>query len=151
LSERIQRNLYALKELERARVVACYVAMKDEVQTEGIIRTSLNLNKTVLVPLVDRTRTKLLFSELRDFSELAEGHYGILEPRRDFLRIVPLERTDIVLVPLVAWDERGFRIGHGKGYFDKALGELKKDIPTVRLAFEAQRSRGYQKSPSMSL
>ena len=139
LNERIQRNLYSLNEFERARVLACYVATKDEVQTEGIIRTSLNLSKTILVPLVDRTRTELLFSELRDFSELAEGHYGILEPRIGFLRIAPLEKADIVLVPLVAWDERGFRIGHGKGYFDRALGSLKKDIPTIGLAFEAQR------------
>ncbi len=139
LSGRVQERLRSLEGFESARVLASYVSTKDEVQTDEVISTSLRLGKRVLVPIVDQTRTKLLFSELRDLSELGEGHYGIREPRSEFLRIVPLEEAGLILVPLVAWDERGFRIGHGKGYFDKALGQLKNDIPTIGLAFEAQR------------
>lgn len=139
LSERVQEKLRSLGEFERARVLVSYVSTKDEVQTDEVISTSLRLGKRVLVPIVDQTRTKLLFSELRDLSELGEGHYEIREPRSEFLRIVPLEEAGLILVPLVAWDLRGFRIGHGKGYFDKALGQLKNDIPTTGLAFEAQR------------
>ncbi|MBI3023617.1 MAG: 5-formyltetrahydrofolate cyclo-ligase [Thaumarchaeota archaeon] len=139
LSGRVQEKLRSLGEFERAKVLASYVSTKDEVQTDEVISTSLRLGKRVLVPIVDQTRTELLFSELRDLSELGEGHYGIREPRSEFLRIVPLEEAGLILVPLVAWDERGFRIGHGKGYFDKALGQLKNDIPTTGLAFEAQR------------
>ncbi|MCS4540377.1 MAG: 5-formyltetrahydrofolate cyclo-ligase [Thaumarchaeota archaeon] len=139
LSGRVQEKLRSLGEFERAKVLASYVSTKDEVQTDEVISTSLRLGKRVLVPIVDQTRTELLFSELRDLSELGEGHYGIREPRSEFLRIVPLEEAGLILVPLVAWDLRGFRIGHGKGYFDKALGQLKNDIPTTGLAFEAQR------------
>ncbi len=139
LSKRVQEKLRSLEEFERAGVLASYVSTKDEVQTDEVISASLRLGKKVLVPLVDQSRTKLLFSELRDLSELGEGHYGIREPRSEFLRIVPLGEADLILVPLVAWDERGFRIGHGKGYFDMALGPLKKGIPTIGLAFETQR------------
>ena len=137
LSEDIRRKVESLEQYKKANVVATYVGRKDEVQTEKIIRDALSSSKRVIVPLTVPKEKKLIFSELHDLSELAPGHYSILEPKKEYVRPVPLEEADIVLVPVVAWDERGYRIGHGAGYFDVALAPVKN--PTVGLAFEAQR------------
>ena len=137
LSEDIRRKVESLEQYKKANVVATYVGRNDEVQTEKIIRDALSSSKRVIVPLTVPKEKKLIFSELHDLSELAPGHYLILEPKKEYVRPVPLEEADIVLVPVVAWDERGYRIGHGAGYFDVALAPVNK--PTVGLAFEAQR------------
>lgn len=138
LSSRVERLLFGLEDFRNARVVASYVAKRDEVQTESILRRELSGGVKVLVPLTSSREGRLVFSELRDFSELAPGGFGILEPRPECIRPSPLTSAQVVLVPLVAWDERGYRIGHGKGYFDKALAPLARSA-SVGLAFEAQR------------
>lgn len=114
------------------------MARKDEVQTRSIILEALERGAKVLVPITPRGGGGLVFSELKSFSELAVGAFGILEPKPGFVRPAPLSGAEAVLVPLVAWDERGFRIGHGRGYFDKALAHLVGPV-TIGLAFEAQR------------
>ncbi len=139
LSEQVRERLSTVEEFKRARIMACYVSKSDEVGTEEILRSAIRGGVKVLVPLTDAANGKLIFSELRDYdSELFPGVFGIMEPKSEYLRPVPLEDADLALVPIVAWDERGYRIGHGKGYFDKALAGLSK-TETIGLALEAQR------------
>ena len=138
LSESIRRNIESLDEYKKARVIASYVAMLDEVQTEQLIRDSFKLGKTVIVPITPREGNHLVFSRISDFSQLRPGSSGILEPEPESIQIVALEKAEMVVVPIVAWDERGFRLGHGKGFFDIALSSPKVGT-TIGLAFEAQR------------
>ncbi len=140
LSGAIEARLYALAEYADARTVATYVAKPDEVQTASIIRHSLAAGMRILVPKTDPAGKRLIFSELRDFDrELAPGQMGILEPRPEFMRRVDLADANLVLVPVVAWDERGYRLGYGAGYFDRALGGLGFDVLKIGLGLEAQR------------
>lgn len=140
LSETIEARLRVLTEYANARTVATYVARPDEVQTASIIRHSLAAGRRILVPKTDQVGMRLIFSELRDFDrELAPGQTGILEPRPEFLRRVDLAEAELVLVPVVGWDERGYRLGYGAGYFDRALAELEHHILTIGLGLEAQR------------
>lgn len=137
LSEDVRRKVESLEQFKQAEVIACYVAKRDEVQTEKIIRHALKDGKRVIVPITVPYERTLIFSELLNLSELAPGHYSVLEPRPEFVRPVRLEEADVIIVPIVAWDERGYRIGHGVGYFDAALAPITK--PTIGLAFESQR------------
>ncbi len=136
LSARVEENLFAQREFGEAALVASYVAMADEVQTAPILTRAISSGKRVAVPLVDVPSGRLLFFEIGDLSELSPGHFGVLEPRSNG-RQVGLDETDCVLVPLLAWDRRGHRIGYGRGYFDRALKD-RGDSVAIGLAFESQ-------------
>lgn len=140
LSSRVEANLLGLEEYGRARMLISYCAKDDEVQTRPIIEKALAGGKRVAVVSTDTRALSLSFSEIASFQDdLAPGAFGILEPRRDRLRPVPLDEADLILVPVVAWDEEGRRLGYGAGYFDRALGGSR--IPKVGLALESQRLR----------
>ena len=60
------------------------------------------------------------------FDELASGHYGIREPKADFIRPVPRGEIEAVVIPAVAFDRRGYRVGYGGGYYDRFLPEARQ-------------------------
>ncbi|MDA4136531.1 MAG: 5-formyltetrahydrofolate cyclo-ligase [Thaumarchaeota archaeon] len=136
LSWRVEENLVGQKEFRDARRVASYVAKEDEVQTAPILERALSEGKVVVVPVVDRQSDELLFFEIRNVRELSPGKFGVREPKRNGSP-VPLSETDVVLVPLLAWDGRGHRVGYGKGYFDRALA-TRGSSRAIGLAFESQ-------------
>lgn len=140
-SKTIQEKLFSLPEFKNARTVAFYVAIKKncEVETEQMIKDSLKMGKRILVPIADTTNKILIFSELRDYDkELEIGSFGILEPKREYRRIINPKEIDMIVVPGYAFDTRGYRFGYGFGYYDRFLTLLKKDIPKVGLVFEFQ-------------
>jgi len=133
----VTRRLLQLPEFASAVSIATYVAKSDEVQTAAVISRALAEGKKVLVPRSDPQSSTLFFAEIHSLSELSPGHFGILEPAVSSPPL-RLDSADIALVPIVAWDERGHRIGYGKGYFDRAL-EANRGPVTIGLAFESQR------------
>jgi 5-formyltetrahydrofolate cyclo-ligase len=136
LSMRVHENLLSLPEFGAARVVASYVAKRDEVQTVDILRGALTSGKTVIVPRSDLSSVRLRFHEIHALDELHPGAFGIPEPPTSS-PTVPLAKSDVILVPVVAWDLRGHRVGYGKGYFDREL-KSRGDAVCVGLAFEFQ-------------
>ena len=139
LSEEVMKNVTASEEYKNAKTLATYVAKSDELETKDIIRHSLEAGKRILVPVSQIEQTSLVFSELRNYdSELTLGHFGVLEPIDRYLRPVPLKEADLVLVPLVAWDDKGHRLGYGKGYFDSALAAAGITVSTMGLGLESQ-------------
>lgn len=122
-----------------------YLAKKDEVRTEGMIRKAFKVGKKVIVPSLrpsDESAEggrRITPSLLLDYeTELEEGIFGILEPKIEFIRPFPIEEIDIVLVPGVAFGEAGGRIGFGGGFYDEFLGKLPLETKRWALAFEFQ-------------
>jgi len=139
LSSLVAANLLSQKEYKDARLLISYCAKEDEVQTRPIIERALGEGKRVAVIVTDVSSRNLSFSEIESFDdELAPGAFGILEPKPGHLRPVSIAQADMVLVPLVAWDDRGHRLGYGAGYFDRALAGARKTTK-VGLALESQR------------
>ena len=137
-SEAIRRKLVRLAAYRRATTVACYVSLPCEVETHRLIDDMLKDRKRVAVPYVRGRQLK--WSEVRDPArDLRPGAFGILEPRPRAVRPVRAQELDVVLVPGVAFDRRGHRLGHGYGYFDRFLGALPPGIPTIGLCFDFQR------------
>ncbi len=138
-SEAIRRKVYRLTAFRQAKTVFCYVALPYEVQTWRLIEGMLTKGKRVVVPKVARKNRRLQLSQLRNPSEdLAPGAFGVLEPKADNLRPISPNKLDLVVVPGLAFDRRGHRLGHGLGFFDRFLARLPKDTPTIGLAFRFQ-------------
>ena len=138
-SEEIWRKVIRLTAFRRARTVCCYVALPYEVQTWRMIEEMLIRGKRVVVPLAQPRTKQLLLSEVRDpTTELARGAFGVREPVASARRPVPVRELDLVLVPGIAFDRQGHRLGHGHGYFDRLLARIPKAIPTIGLAFRFQ-------------
>ena len=139
LSAEIAEKVAVISEYKRASTIASYVAKKDEVHTSYIINRALEDKKRVIVPSAVPAEHSLVFSEIRSIDELTKGHFGVPEPRAESLKPVRLTSAELILVPVVAWDEKGFRLGYGHGYFDRALVSA-KDSFAVGLAFELQKT-----------
>jgi len=139
LSSMVAANLLSLKEYKASRLLISYCAKDDEVKTKGIIEGALAAGKRVAVVVTDLSSRTLSFSEITSFEDdLAPGALGIPEPKPGLLRPIALRSADLILVPLVAWDAAGHRLGYGAGYFDRAL-ENARWMPKVGLALESQR------------
>lgn len=141
-SSKIQKSLFGLPEFQRANTICFYVAKGNEVQTEGMIKESMKLGKRVLVPITDKKSGRLVLSKLSDYDlELAPGAFGVLEPKPTCRQIVPATQVELIIVPGVAFDIRGHRMGHGKGYYDRFLrhvSSLKTGALFIGLAYESQ-------------
>jgi len=138
-SEDITDEVLVLHEFVRARGIACYVSKDTEVDTRVLIRKALDRDKTVLIPVVKKGDVDLFFSEIKDLGkELSPGTFGILEPKPEFVRPVSLDAVDMVFVPGIAWDRDGYRLGWGRGYFDRVLQKLPPHVKSVGLAFNLQ-------------
>jgi 5-formyltetrahydrofolate cyclo-ligase len=138
-SEKIREKLFNLPEFKKAKVILFYVSKGSEVKTEGMIKLALKSGKRVVVPISDVKQKKLILSELKDFDkELEPGTFKILEPKKEFFRPISPDNIDFIIVPGIAFDKNGNRIGYGMGFYDKFLSSLKKHIPVIGLAYEFQ-------------
>jgi 5-formyltetrahydrofolate cyclo-ligase len=139
-SARIMEVLMEMPAYRRAERVLWYVGARDEVRTAAAIARALADHKTVAVPYCVGPELKLFC--LQQWEELAPGAFGILEPaevwkhRSD--RVVPPERLDLVIVPGVAFDRRGGRLGYGAGYYDRLLAALSPRAVRVGVGYRCQ-------------
>jgi len=118
-AERIATRLLAEPAVRRARRIALYAALPDEVPSRPLFVALRSLPASLLLPRVQGER-ELAFAVVSDWSELRPGRYGVLEPPAPALAIEP-EEGDLVLVPGVAFDRAGNRLGRGKGFYDRAF------------------------------
>jgi len=141
LSQAICAAFVALPEYRAARTALYYVDVRSEVRTRHALPAALTHGKKIVVPWCNDQGELELF-HLESMEELALGMYKILEPKAELRRlshkVVAVEELDVVMVPGVAFDRTGARMGHGKGYYDKLLEHARADTPLVALAFECQ-------------
>jgi 5-formyltetrahydrofolate cyclo-ligase len=140
LSRQICETFIGLPEYAAARTVMFYVDVRTEVRTREFLPIALTHGKRIVGPYCVDGELELF--HLENMDELTVGMYKILEPKAD-LRNLPAKRVevdevDLVMVPGVAFDRTGARMGHGKGYYDKLLEHARADAPLVALAFECQ-------------
>ncbi len=134
-SKKIKERLLGLKEYRDAKIVLFYVSYDGEVFTHDMIKEALD-DKKVVVPISNKKNCSLSLSMLENWEDLEEGSYGILEPRKDCIKEISIDEIDLIIVPGVAFDLNGNRLGHGKGYYDRLLEKTK--AISIGLAFEFQ-------------
>ena len=138
-SARIVAQLLELPEYRVARTVMAYLDFRGEVQTGPFVRVALAQGKRVAVPVTEVASRRLVPSLLVRYpEEVAPGTWGIPEPLPEYVRPVPVEEIDLVVVPGVAFDPAGNRLGYGGGFYDRFLPLTRDDCFWVAPAFELQ-------------
>lgn len=138
-SKAVFHTLNNLKTYQDAGCVMLYISFRNEIMTRDIINDLLSNGKRVFIPVTVHDTKAIIVSELLDYGEdLQVGNFGVLEPKPEALRPTDPSLLDLVLVPGVAFDERGYRIGFGAGYYDRFLPTLREGAITIALAHEIQ-------------
>jgi 5-formyltetrahydrofolate cyclo-ligase len=128
-SELMCERLAADPVFEQAACIGGYSAIRGEIDPRALLKGALERGRVVCLPrVVDQHHIE--FCEVSDFAKLREGAFGVMEPQGP---AIELGRIDVFLVPGVAFDERGGRIGFGRGYYDRLLGRRRQldDAPTA--------------------
>lgn len=135
-SYKIAQNLYNDQDWQKAKIVGLTVSNFPEVDTFQIIRKAWEENKQVVVPKCRQKDKALIFRRLDQFSQLEPSFFGLLEPIVDETAEVSLEEIELLIVPGLAFNRDGYRLGFGGGYYDRTL--QKYTGKTISLAFEEQ-------------
>lgn len=139
---RIAHRLRRLPVYRTARRIGFYLALPMEVETRPMIAQALKDGKRVAVPIMVTTSRGLRFAQLTSLTRgLVRGPYGTTQPDPRRARRVDPATLDLVLVPGVAFDAQGARLGRGRGYYDRFLAMLPPAIPRLGLCFRGQRVR----------
>ena len=105
-----------------AKSVFFYAPLPEEIDVWPLVRDSLRAGKTVCLPRFDAATKRYMACQIQSVSDVISGRFGIREPGSQ-CTAVPLNRLDLVLVPGVAFDSRGRRLGRGKGFYDHLLAD----------------------------
>lgn len=136
MSLKIQKRLMGSRLFRGAMRLSLYASFQNEVLTDDIFQKAVEEGKEVYYPrVVDGKDRHLAFFKVAGLKGLAPGRYDIPEPPEDADRSGP-DAFDLVVVPGVAFDARGSRLGYGKGYYDRALGAFDGHI--IGLAYDFQ-------------
>jgi 5-formyltetrahydrofolate cyclo-ligase len=128
--EIIFNKLIKLDLFKKCECVFTYVSTSTEVDTKSIIEYSLMKGKTVAVPRCEKDGNGMRFYRISSLNDLEKGTYNILEPNRFCIEQKDFKNA-LCIVPGLVFDKNGYRVGYGKGYFDRFLSE--NDIKSVGL------------------
>jgi 5-formyltetrahydrofolate cyclo-ligase len=135
----IEDRLFEFANFLEARIALLYAPAAGEVDTMEIIQRSYMYNKIVVLPAFDgETRQMTLLKVDDPDKDLITGPRGNLEPDPARCKVVPVDCLDIAIIPGLAMDEKGGRIGLGQGYYDRFIPELPITTRKVGLIFEDQ-------------
>ena len=138
LSRMIKDRFIGMVEEEGFDVVMVYFSIGSEVETYELARELLGMGKRVCGPAILKREKELLPLLVRKIpDQLVRGPYGIPEPSKELCEPIDPREIDAVVVPGVAFDLRGYRIGYGGGYYDRFLRKCENAL-RVGLAFELQ-------------
>ena len=131
----IKNKLFRNRVFKKAKTVMFYMSFGGEVDTVDMIRAAQKLGKTVVVPVCGRNRM-MSPCVLKNKGTLLRGPYGIREPA--LRKPVNLKSLDLVIVPGLAFDKKGRRLGRGKGYYDRFLPKVSRHSVAIGLAYDFQ-------------
>lgn len=126
-----------------ADTILCYVSLSEEISTDKIIERAFEDGKNVAVPYCTDDAGHMDFYYIKSFDELKKGSFNVREPDINKCKRVEDFKNSIIIVPALCFDKKGYRLGYGKGYYDRFLQKypfisiglcynslIKKRIPT---------------------
>lgn len=136
-AKRITENFLAKIPLQKNSVIAGYIAAHDELDPAELVAALRARGHTLALPRVAAKDGPLEFHRWDKNAAPVKGAYGLFEAAPDW----PPVKPDVLLVPLLAFDEKGYRLGYGGGYYDRSLLAFRETGPllAVGLAYDGQR------------
>lgn len=123
MDERICAAVASLAVFRFAQAVLLYHPIRSEVNVLPLLDAALAQGKEVYLPLCDKEVSgKMTFRRVGDRSELVPGAFGVMEPREDAAQFVCDDKRTLCVIPALAFSRDGYRLGYGKGYYDRFLG-----------------------------
>ena len=135
-SSQINQHIKSLAAFNKATTILFFLPIKNEPNTLPLLKSVLKQKKRVLIPVVKKQT--LILSQLNSLEEVWPQKYNILEPKTAFLRPTSPELVDLSLLPGLAFDLQGYRLGYGGGYFDRLLPQLRPQTLKIGLAYDFQ-------------
>jgi len=134
----IKEKLFGLREFKDAKLIMFYVSFRNEVRTEEMIEEAMASGKKIALPVTTPKKDMRPYLVFNLREDLAPGCFGIPEPKECPDREVNAKDIDMIVVPGVAFDREGGRIGFGQGFYDRFLHSILPRPFCVGLAFELQ-------------
>lgn len=135
-SRKMQAELTRLPCYQAAEYIMLYMAMQDEVQLDELIAMVLKDGKKAVIPLV--TGAGLMEAvELSDMADLVPDKYGIKTVSEEKRRLIAPDKIDLIIVPGVAFDKAGHRLGMGGGFYDRFMLRASRAVRAA-LAYDCQ-------------
>ncbi len=119
-SATITTQLLAMAAYQRAKTVMAYMSFGSEFDTSRFVEQVLRDGKNLTLPRVDKINHALVIHQIDHVSDVAAGIFGIREPRAD-APLIDLSEIDFMLIPGLAFDRTGMRMGYGAGFYDQLL------------------------------
>ncbi len=136
----IEEKLFEFANFRESQSVLLYSPLPyDIVPTEKIITKTLEIEKTVILPIISDPRKPFFLYKINDYEKnMVINDDGIPEPNQDKCKRVFLEDIDIAVIPGLVFDDKGGRVGFGHNYYSKLITKLPETCRRISLAFEEQ-------------
>jgi 5-formyltetrahydrofolate cyclo-ligase len=122
---------------KKANTIFAFVSFKSETDTHKIIKYAIQDKKTICVPRIKSKQKGIEIFKIDSFYQLEKGYFGILEPIESCLA-VDSKDIDLILMPGVAFDRQGGRLGYGAGFYDRFLSNMNNNVDKIAVAYHFQ-------------
>ncbi len=137
-NESLFREFFQVIHFENINIVSSFISINTEISTTKLNNFILKKNKKLCLPTVLKKDDCLIFREFTNYQDMYEGFMKIKEPKLTNEILVP----EILFIPCLAFDDFGYRLGYGGGYYDRTLENLKKNnqkFLSIGYAFDGQK------------
>ena len=131
-------DLFDKINIKKINIVSSFISINTEINTDELNNFIITKNKILCFPVIIKKNEHLIFREFTSKDELKEGMMKIKEPSNNSKILIP----ELLFIPCLAFDNSGYRLGYGGGYYDRTLDNLKKTkkkIISVGYAFDGQK------------
>ncbi len=137
--KKIEHKLFEFANFMEAQLAFLYTPVSNEIKTEEIIKKTLQIEKGLALPVFTDAKNAINLYKISDYKkDLVLNANDILEPDIERCKKISLEEVDIAIIPGLAFDDKGGRVGFGNNYYTKMITRLPETCRKVSLAYEEQ-------------